>query len=86
MIGERVVCIKESSEEDLLWRQLHRGKLFTVTNTKTFGKGSVNSVGTKTIGYITVISDDGISSSWVDSSYFRPLSEIREDKLQELGI
>lgn len=78
MIEERVVCIKESSEEV--------GKLFTVTNTKTFGKGSVNSLGTKTIGYITVISDDGISSSWVDSSYFRPLSEIREEKLQELGI
>jgi hypothetical protein len=76
MIGERVVCIKESSEEV--------GKLFTVTNTKTFGKGYVNSVGTKTIGYITVISDDGISSSWVDSSYFRPLSEIREDKLKTI--
>jgi hypothetical protein len=74
MIGERVVCIKESSEEV--------GKLFTVTNTTVYSSSFKIFIGE----YITVISDDGISSSWVDSSYFRPLSEIREDKLQELGI
>lgn len=74
MIGERVVCIKESSEEV--------GKLFTVTNTTVYSSSFKIFIGE----YITVISDDGISSSWVDSSYFRPLSEIREKKLQELGI
>lgn len=74
MIGERVVCIKESSEEV--------GKLFTVTNTTVYSSSFKIFIGE----YITVISDDGISSSWVDSSYFRPLSEIREEKLQELGI
>ncbi len=73
MIGERVVCIKEQS----LNRRIKIGMLFTVINT---------TVGNTSAEYFTVISDDGISSGWVDSSYFRPLSEIRQEKLQELGI
>jgi hypothetical protein len=40
-------------------------------------------VGNTSAEYLTVISDDGISSGWIDASYFKPLSEIREGKLQE---
>lgn len=71
MIGERVVCIKEQA----LNRRIKVGKVFTVINT---------TVGNTSAEYFTVISDDGISSGWVDSSYFRPLSEIREDKLNSI--
>lgn len=73
MIGERVVCVKEQ----VLHHKIKVGKLFTVTN-KTVGRTDVE--------YWTIISDDGYSCGWIESNHFRPLSEIRLEKLQELGI
>jgi hypothetical protein len=73
MIGERVVCIKEEPFN----QRVKIGMLFTVIN-KTLGRTDVE--------YWTVISDDGYKCGWIDANHFRTLSEIREEKLQELGI
>jgi hypothetical protein len=73
MIGQRVVCIKEQA----LNNRLKIGKLFTITNV-TSSRTDVE--------YWTVIDDEGYTCGWIETNYFRPLSEIRQEKLQELGI
>jgi L-rhamnose isomerase len=74
MIGERVVCIKEQ----ILDYRMKVGKVFTIRDyTGKIGSGNE---------YYVVVSDSGEKIGWLDSSHFKPLSEVREDKLQELGI
>lgn len=74
MIGEIVVCIKEQ----ILDYRMKVGKQFTIRD-YTGLIGSDNE-------YYVVVSDIGEKIGWIDASHFRPLSEIREDKLQELGL
>lgn len=73
MIAERVVCIKE----EVNYPQLKIGKLFTVTD-KVRGSLSVD--------LYKLISDKGEKVNWIDHYYFKTLSELREEKLKELGI
>ena len=74
MIGERVICVKEQ----ILDHRMKVGKVFTIRDyTGLIGSGNE---------YYVVVSDIGEKIGWLDSTHFRPLSEIRELKLQELGI
>lgn len=73
MIGERVVCIKEQA----LSNKLIIGRLFNIRETTVSTSGKE---------YWTLISDDGDKLGWIETKYFKPLSEIRLEKLQELGI
>lgn len=74
MIGERVVCIKEQ----ILDYRMRVGKVFTIRDcTGLIGSGNE---------YYVVVSDTGEKIGWVDSTHFKLLSEVRKDKLQEIGI
>ena len=74
MIGEIVVCIKEQ----ILDYRMKVGKQFTIRDyTGLIGSGNE---------YYVVVSDIGEKIGWIDASHFRPLSEIREEKLQTLGL
>ena len=73
MIGERVVCI----EEEVNYPQIKIGKLFTVTDKV---RGSLG------VDLYKLISDKGEKVNWIDHYYFKTLSELREEKLKELGI
>ena len=77
MIGERVVCIKE----EVNYPQLKIGKLFTVTDKV---RGSIGV--TKNCDLYKLISDKGEKVNWIEHYYFKTLSELREEKLKELGI
>ena len=71
MIGERVVCIKE----EVNYPQLKIGKLFTVTEKV---RGSLG------VDLYKLISDKGEKVNWIDHYYFKTLSELREQKLENL--
>ena len=74
MIGERVVCIKEQ----IIDGRMKVGKLFTIRDyTGLIGSGNE---------YYVVVSDTGEKIGWLDSKHFKLLSEVRQDKLQEIGI
>lgn len=79
MIGEKVVCIKEQEITDYksLSNKLIIGRLFTIRETTVSKSGKE---------YWTLISDDGDKLGWIETNYFKPLSEIRSEKLKELGI
>lgn len=73
MIGERVVCIKE----EVNYPQIKIGKLFTVTDKV---RGSLG------VDLYKLISDKGEKVNWIDYYYFKTLSQLREEKLNQLGI
>ena len=74
MIGERVVCIKEQ----IMDIRMKVGKAFTIRDyTGLIGSGNE---------YYVVVSDTGEKIGWLDSTHFKLLSEVRQDKLQEIGI
>ena len=74
MIGERVVCIKEQ----IIDGRMKVGKVFTIRDyTGLIGSGNE---------YYVVVSDTGEKIGWLDSTHFKLLSEVRQDKLQEIGI
>jgi hypothetical protein len=74
MIGEKVVCIKEEVLND----RMKLGKVFTIRDyTGLIGSGNE---------YYVVVSDTGEKIGWLDSKHFKLLSEVRQDKLQEIGI
>ena len=79
MIGEKVVCIKgqEITDYKSLSNKLIIGRLFTIRETTVSKSGKE---------YWTLISDDGDKLGWIETNYFKPLSEIRSEKLKELGI
>ena len=85
-IGTKVVCIKEFSGIVDSWyggngSSLKLGKLFTICD-KTIVISSIIE-----LDYLyKLISDSGEVVTWIDSSYFKTLSEIRVDKLEKLGI
>ena len=74
MIGLRVICIKGEA----LNSKLEVGKLFTVRDV-SYNKDKSNK-------YYVVVCDNGEIAGWVSSNNFKPLSEVREEKLQDLGI
>lgn len=53
------------------------GKKFTVKDVEIVNE---------TVYYIVINNDSGEEVGWVKSSYFKPISEVREDILNELGI
>lgn len=74
MIGEKVVCIKEQ----ILDHRMKVGGQFTIRDhTGLIGSGNE---------YYVVVSDSDEKIGWIDSKHFKLLSDIRQDKLQELGI
>lgn len=74
MIGERVVCVKEQ----IIDGRMKVGKVFTIRDyTGLIGSGNE---------YYVVVSDTGEKIGWLDSTHFKLLSEVRQDKLQEIGI
>lgn len=74
MIGLKVVCIKGEALNTVL----EVGKVFTVRDV-AYNKDKSNK-------YYVVVSDNGEIAGWVSSSNFKPLLEVREEKLQDLGI
>lgn len=76
MIGERIICIKERALDN----RLKVGMQFTIRDYSGVIGGNGNE-------YYVVVSDDSDDKiGWIESTYFRPLSEARLDKLVELGI
>ena len=74
MIGLRVICIKGEA----LNSKLKVGKLFTVRDV-SYNKDKSNK-------YYVVVCDNGEIAGWVSSNNFKPLSEVREEKLHYLGL
>lgn len=74
MIGERVVCIKEQ----IIDGRMRVGKQFTIRDyTGLIGSGNE---------YYVVVSDTDEKIGWIDSTHFKLLSEVRQEKLQTLGL
>lgn len=77
MIGTRVVCVKDDLDtSDYIDESLEVkvGKIYTITHM----------LGQDNRRMIIVESDDGRQYGWFKVDYFKPLSECREDKLNEL--
>jgi len=76
-----VVCIKENGIgfPHQIESKIKKGKRYLV---KSVSKSVFNS---NSFWYYQVISEQG-KDCWISSEYFEPLSEIREMKLNELGI
>ena len=74
MIGLRVICIKLETLND----RLEIGKIYTVRD--------VSWSQARTRKYYVVVSDKGEKTGWISANYFKPLSEMRQEKLNELGI
>jgi hypothetical protein len=69
----KVVCVRE----EVNYPQLKIGKHFTVTeNIKSSYDEDL---------YI-LISDEGEYVNWIEYYYFKTLSELREERLKELGL
>ena len=69
----KVVCVRE----EVNYPQLKIGKHFTVTEKI---RGSLG------VDLYKLISDEGEKVKWIDHYFFKTLSELREEKLKELGI
>jgi hypothetical protein len=78
MIGLRVICIKLES----LNNRLEIGKIYTVRDV-SWSQARTNNFPRK---YYVVVSDKGEKTGWISANYFKPLSEMRQEKLNELGI
>jgi hypothetical protein len=81
LIGLIVVCIKENGIgfPHQIESTIKKGKKYTVINA---AKSSTYS----SQFYYQLISDEGKEFGWILSEHFIPLSKIREEKLNELGI
>ncbi len=81
LIGLIVICIKENGIgfPHQVESKIKRGKKYTVINV---AESSIYS----SQFYYHLISDEGKDCGWIPSKHFIPLSEIREEKLNELGI
>ncbi len=83
LIGLIVVCTKENGIgfPHQIESTIKKGKKYIVVNASEsfFSKSLSNH-------YYHLISDEGEKIGWVSSDHFIPLSEIREEKLKELGI
>lgn len=81
LIGLIVVCIKENGigSPHQIESTIKKGKKYRVTN-------AADSSTYSSQFYYQVISDEGEKLSWIPSEHFIPLYEIREEKLNELGI
>jgi hypothetical protein len=86
VIGLKVVCINEGGPSST-WVQnfiphkcgtgrIKIGKQFTIRDI-TIGN-TTNKI------YYDIVSDDDVKFGWFDSIHFKTLSEVREDKLNEL--
>ncbi len=91
LIGLIVVCIKENGIgfPHQIESKIKKGKKYKVTNASEsfFPKSLSNqSIDSSSLYYYHLISDEGEKIGWISSDHFIPLSEVREEKLKELGI
>lgn len=78
VIGLKVVCINELGliPHKCGTGRIKIGKQFTI-NAYSIGN-TTNKI------YYDIVSDDDVKFGWFDSIHFKTLSEVREDKLNEL--
>jgi len=78
VIGLKVVCINEGGliPHKCGTGRIKIGKQFTIRDI-TIGN-TTNKI------YYDIVSDDDVKFGWFDSIHFKTLSEVREDKLNEL--
>lgn len=78
VIGLKVVCINELGliPHKCGTGRIKIGKQFTIRDI-TIGN-TTNKI------YYDIVSDDDVKFGWFDSIHFKTLSEVREDKLNEL--
>lgn len=73
MKGMRVVCVREKA------MYLYKiGEQFTILDVIEPRESIIGE------RYYTLVSDSGQKMGWIESKYFRPISEIREEKLNQL--
>jgi hypothetical protein len=73
MKGMRVVCIRE--------KPLYKYKIGDQFTILDIVEGEKSMTGDR---YYTLVSDSGQKYGWIESKYFRLLSEVREEKLNQL--
>ncbi len=84
LIGLIVVCTKENGIgfPHQIESKIKKGKKYKVINVF---ESSTHFYSSSSPFYYNLISDRG-EECWIPSEHFIPLSEIREEKLKELGI
>jgi hypothetical protein len=77
MIGTKVVCIKGQDLNSMNPEPiLEIDKIFTIRDVSW----SID----KSRKYYVAVSDKGETTGWISANYFIPLSEIREEKLNQI--
>ena len=71
-VGQRVICIKEEA----YFSKIKQGKLYVIKNV------TISRLGNE----YWVVTSDGYDCGWILPVYFKLISEIRSEKLEELGI
>ncbi len=84
LIGLIVICIKENGIgfPHQIESTIKKGKKYKIINVF---ESSTHFYSSSSPFYYNLISDGG-EECWISSDHFIPLSEIREEKLEELGI
>ncbi len=84
LIGLIVICIKENGIgfPHQIESAIKKGKKYKIINVF---ESSTHFYSSSSPFYYNLISDRG-EECWIPSDHFIPLSEIREEKLKELGI
>jgi hypothetical protein len=84
LIGLIVICIKENGIgfPHQIESTIKKGKKYKIINVF---ESSTHFYSSSSPFYYNLISDRG-EECWIPSDHFIPLSEIREEKLKELGI
>jgi hypothetical protein len=84
LIGLIVICIKENGIgfPHQIESTIKKGKKYKIINVF---ESSTHFYSNSSPFYYNLISDRG-EECWIPSDHFIPLSEIREEKLKELGI
>ncbi len=81
MIGNKVFCVKSQNKHSKLLvcdldSRLEIDKIYTVSD--------VSWSHDKSRKYYMIVSDKGETIGWISANYFKPLSEVREDKLNQI--
>ncbi len=77
MIGNKVVCIKGQDLDSMNPEPiLEIDKIFTIRDVSW----SID----KSRKYYVAVSDKGEKTGWISANYFKTLSEVREEKLNQI--
>ncbi len=77
MIGNKVVCIKDQALDSMNPEPiLEIDKIFTIRDVSW----SID----KSRKYYVAVSDKGETTGWISANYFKTLSEVREEKLNQI--